>query len=590
MTKDSPYALVSLIRQVWFYAGKQRPQMVAFYGLLVVANLFILARPLILAKIINAIQTGGPEMLCTSLVWCAVYAGSIIGFWSFHGPARVIERRVAFVVYQRFVADLYAKVTEMPLTWHQDHHSGATINRVTKASKALFKFAQDQFTLIQTTVLFVGSLMALGFYSWWVTGIVALGIAGLFASVRRFDQRLSTLVRETNEREHHLVAGLYDYIGNIITVLTLRLHGHTREEIGRRFEAMRPPFWEQVVMNEWKWASMSVALVFLLAGIVAAYIGLTVLAGGVLTAGAVVAIFQYQMMINESFFNLASRAETVMQQNMDLLSVKELLEDHARLGVKPRREEGRPWKNLALRELDFTHGNDKDEASQVLRNVNLDLRAGRKIAMIGTSGAGKTTLLSLLRGLREPEQVLLTLDGESFNQLEPLADLATLVPQDSEIFENTVRYNLTLGVEVADDILQRALSIAAFDGVAASLSQGIDTDIRERGVNLSGGQKQRLALARGIIAAEDSSILLLDEPTGSLDLQTESTIFERLFAAFPDKTIVATVHRLHLVPRFDEICLIQDGTVIEQGTFRELLQKDGAFAVLWRDHLTQQER
>ena len=148
-------------------------------------------------------------------------------------------------------------------------------------------------------------------------------------------------------------------------------------------------------------------------------------------------------------------------------------------------------------------------------------------------------------------------------------------------------YNLTLGTEVPDTVLQQALRITTFDEVLPKLPAGLKTDIRERGVNLSGGQKQRLALARGLIAARESSLLLLDEPTSSVDLATESLIFDELFAAFADKAIVASIHRLHLLPRFGKICVMQDGVITEQGSFPELLAQRGEFHRLWQHHLTQ---
>jgi ABC-type multidrug transport system fused ATPase/permease subunit len=163
------------------------------------------------------------------------------------------------------------------------------------------------------------------------------------------------------------------------------------------------------------------------------------------------------------------------------------------------------------------------------------------------------------------------------------------VPQDSEVFENTVRYNLTFGTRVPENIIRQALAMSAFDEVLPKLPHGIDTDIRERGVNMSGGQKQRLALARGLIAAQHSSLLLLDEPTSSIDQITEGVIFDRIFRAFADKAIIATVHRLHLLPRFDHIILMENGAIVEQGDFTTLLARQGLFARLWLKHLGQVE-
>jgi ABC-type multidrug transport system fused ATPase/permease subunit len=108
------------------------------------------------------------------------------------------------------------------------------------------------------------------------------------------------------------------------------------------------------------------------------------------------------------------------------------------------------------------------------------------------------------------------------------------------------------------------------------------SDIREKGVNLSGGQKQRLALARGILAARDSGIVLLDEPTSSVDPRTEALIYEGLFQAFADKAIISSIHRLHLLPRFDYVYVLDQGRIAAEGTFDELLQNSPAFHDLWR--------
>ena len=574
--------LAFLVRTVWLNADKRdRRRMTLFYGLLLVANIILSLQPMVLAQIINAAQRGGADALKRALVWSGLYAGLTLMFWLLHGPARVIERRSAFSVYRRFVTGLYAKVTDMPLRWHQDHHSGGTINRVNKAGKTLFQFASEQFVIIQIFVRFAASIGALAFYSWWVA---AASLAFSFTTIfllRLFDKKLIPLVHAANEKEHHLNAGLYDYIGNIVTVLTLRLQSNTGAEIQRRYEEMRKPFWREVVINEWKWGVLSVLLIAAQAGITAGYIMASMGMGAGLAVGSAVAVFQYLLTINQQFLSSSLTFERVLYQSIDVHGVDGLQDDHARL-VKP--EAARPvrdWQNITIEHLNFTH-HEGEEDFHHLRDVALHIKRGQKIAFIGSSGSGKTTLLTLLRGLYDAQNVALDIDGTVFSSLAPLSGFTTLVPQDSEIFENTVRYNLTLDTDVPKEVVRQCLAVSKFDEVAEKLPQGIDTDIRERGVNLSGGQKQRLALARGLVAAQDSSILLLDEPTSSVDLMTEGVIFDRLFAQFADKTIIASIHRWHLLPRFDHIVLMQDGVVMEQGSFAALAGGNGRFAQLWR--------
>ena len=136
--------------------------------------------------------------------------------------------------------------------------------------------------------------------------------------------------------------------------------------------------------------------------------------------------------------------------------------------------------------------------------------------------------------------------------------LSTLVPQDAEIFENTLRYNITCGV-AAGAGLEAVVDMTCLGPVVDQLEAGLDTGMNERGVNLSGGQKQRLALARGLFAARDSSLLLMDEPTSSLDPATEAEVYDRIFAYRSDACIVSSVHRLHLLDRFDHIYVMAAG-------------------------------
>jgi ABC-type multidrug transport system fused ATPase/permease subunit len=158
------------------------------------------------------------------------------------------------------------------------------------------------------------------------------------------------------------------------------------------------------------------------------------------------------------------------------------------------------------------------------------------------------------------------------------------VPQEPEIFEADVRANLTLGVARSDADLSRACAIACLGPVLDALPGGLDATISERGANLSGGQRQRLALARGLLAASRASLILLDEPTSSIDPVTEATIYEGVLAAVPDACIVSSIHRLHLLPRFDTVVLLDAGRVVDTGTLDELLARQPLFQQMWRGY------
>ena len=588
MTNYPGSNFIFLVRTAWHYAGADRSRMTLFYMGFFFANIIASLQPLILAGLINTAQQGGEGAMQRVLVYSLLYGGVTVLFWIIHGPSRLVERKLAFNISRRFIDRLYSVVTEMPLRWHQDHHSGGTINRIRKAERALFEFSQGQYMTIQIVMRTVASLAFLAFFSVWVAAASAVASLLIAWVIRRFDFTLVPMVKQTNEAEHHISSALYDYIGNIVTVLTLRMQGNTGGEVQSRYEKMKGVFVKRVELNEWKWACINLLLIVTQMGIVAAYIVVNMANGQVIALGSVVAIFQFLLVIMQQFYQGSQTFEQQLYNSIDVRGVDALLADHSRLAVLQRADAKREWKEIKIDNLVFTH-HEGDDAMQHLRGVGLTIKAGAKIAFVGASGSGKTTFLTLLRGLYEAQSVDLVIDGEAFKTLAPLAGFTTLIPQDSEVFENTVRYNLTFGTRVLKLVVQQALSMSCFDEVLPKLPRGLDTDIRERGVNMSGGQKQRLALARGLIAAQDASLLLLDEPTSSIDQTTEGVIFDRLFKNFADKTIITTIHRLHLLPRFDHIVLMENGEIVEQGDFVSLLARQGAFARLWLAHLGQVE-
>ena len=163
--------------------------------------------------------------------------------------------------------------------------------------------------------------------------------------------------------------------------------------------------------------------------------------------------------------------------------------------------------------------------------------------------------------------------------------MTTLIPQDPEIFENTIKYNISFGVEELEKDLLSAIKMASLEKLIDNLPHGLNTDIREKGVNLSGGEKQRLALARGIIASKQSSILLLDEPTSSVDTQNEELIYKRIFQQFNDRCIISSLHRLHLLAMFDYIYVMSNGQIVQEGTLDDLQgDKSGLFWELWEKY------
>jgi ABC-type bacteriocin/lantibiotic exporter with double-glycine peptidase domain len=242
------------------------------------------------------------------------------------------------------------------------------------------------------------------------------------------------------------------------------------------------------------------------------------------------------------------------------------------------------WKSISIENLNFSYSSKPDvKEKMALKNIKLNFIKGKRIALIGHSGGGKSTILGLIRGLDLPEPgIKLVVDGHKETNYFCLSDTVTLFPQDPEIFENTIRYNITLGLPFTEEQIEWACEIAQFKEVVLHLPNGLDSNIQEKGVNLSGGQKQRLALARGILCALTNDVLLLDEPTSSIDPRTEQQFYQQFFKKFPDKVIISTLHRLYLLPHFDYIYIIEHGEIVGEGSFQDLYERNEKFMDLWK--------
>jgi ATP-binding cassette subfamily B protein/subfamily B ATP-binding cassette protein MsbA len=219
----------------------------------------------------------------------------------------------------------------------------------------------------------------------------------------------------------------------------------------------------------------------------------------------------------------------------------------------------------------------------VLKQINLSIQPGEKVALVGSTGAGKSTLVSLLPRFYDPQLGQVMLDGVDIRdfQLQSLRKQIAMVLQPPLIFPITIRENIAYGRPDAtlEEIITAAQLACSHDFIR-QLSEGYDTVVGEQGVTLSEGQKQRLTIARAIL--RDAPILILDEPTSSLDTETEALIVEGLEKLMTGKTTFIIAHRLSTIRHADRIVVMRAGQIVEQGTFTELMRHSGAFAALYR--------
>ncbi len=238
--------------------------------------------------------------------------------------------------------------------------------------------------------------------------------------------------------------------------------------------------------------------------------------------------------------------------------------------------------NICYKNVSFEYVADKP----VLKNVNLNIKSGQTIALVGNSGGGKTTISSLLPRFYDVKSGSITLDGINIKDLDinNLRDNIAIVFQDNFLFGGTIRENILFGrQDISEQQLQQAIHSACLDEFINTLKDGLDTQIGERGVLLSGGQKQRIAIARAFI--KNAPILILDEATSALDNKSEAVVQHAIDNLMKDRTVMVIAHRLSTVRNADCIVVINDGRIVEKGSHDELLKKKGAYAALYRTQL-----
>ena len=227
---------------------------------------------------------------------------------------------------------------------------------------------------------------------------------------------------------------------------------------------------------------------------------------------------------------------------------------------------------ITVKNLSFAY-----DTKEILKDISLEIAAKAKVAIVGPSGSGKSTLANIIAGFYEPNKGELLYNAISYKNIDPkiIRQNIYLILQHPKLFNDTIRFNLTLGKDVSDEVLQKAISIAQLKDVIANLENGLDTVIGKNGVKLSGGQRQRVAIARMIVA--NPKVVIFDESTSALDVHTELHLFKELQEFLKEKTVITIAHRLSTIEKAEYIYVLEDGRVVDSGNPNELIHKDASY-------------
>ncbi|MDO8430435.1 MAG: ABC transporter ATP-binding protein [Candidatus Taylorbacteria bacterium] len=583
MKKEWKNPLLYLFSKGWQYSDNKK-RVVCFWVLFILAEIIeTFFYPLVLARIMDIAQKEGvtADTVNRLFTLLGLLIVSVIIAWILHGPARVLEMLNAFKIKANYRKYLLKGVVTLPLEWHVDHHCGDTIDKIEKGTKALHDFSSSSFTIIYAFVRLLGSYAMLVYFSHSAAYIVlGMVLLSMFITMQ-FDRILVKQYDILNRSENEISESVFDRISNITTVIILRVEKLVLDVISKKIDEPYELQLRNNKINELKWFLVQVSCTLMTATVLGTYFWQTSKSGQTILMGSLFLLMNYLDRISNLFFQFAHEYGEILKHrsrvaNSELLT-KDFRDESLSNHVLPTN-----WQNLSIKNLNFTYSGGKEGYIHI-NNANLEIHHGQKVAFVGKRGSGKTTLLRIMRDLYKPKSLTLEADGvEIPNGTDGISRAVALIPQTPEIFATTIRENITFGAEVSDEMIQKITDIACFSEVIKDLPKGLESTTKEKGVNLSDGQRQCLALARGLLASEGRDIILLDEPTSSLDKATERKVYGNIFKHFPDKTIISTVHGLHLLPLFDIIYVFDKGEIVGRGTVEKLLSSCPRFQKLWQ--------
>ena len=502
--------------------------------------------------------------------------------------SQLIQGRVAAKLAQNTVyhirRDLFNKISKLPISYTDRHRHGDIMSRLTNDAENVSTAMSQSLTALFSGVLtLIGALCMMLYYSWIVTlvAIVTIPITILVSST------LAKFMRKYFIRRQKLLGQLNGQIEEMVTgYKTVVAYGKEPDAI-EKFGEISDNF-RSCSISARVWGSIMGPVMNFIGNLqyvmIAAVGGYLILnadpvTGAAFTIGSVQAMLQYSKMFSHPINMIANQYSTILTALAGAERIFEILDS------RPEIDEGKEKLDIQslrgdieFKDIDFSY----IEGEKVLKGLNLSVKAGQKVAIVGATGSGKTTIVNLLTRFYEPDSGTITVDGVDITTI-PKADLRraiAIVLQDTVLFSDTIEKNIKYGREDADDEdMKRAAHTSYADFFIDRLPEGYKTELAESGSNLSQGQRQLLSISRAVLA--DPRILILDEATSSVDTRTEMHIQKAMVALMKNRTSLIIAHRLSTIRDADVIVVLNHGVIVESGSHEELLALGGEYHKLY---------
>lgn len=500
--------------------------------------------------------------------------------------AKLLSKYLFQIVRARLRRHFYMHLNDLSLRFFQSRPVGEHMYRaINDVDWVIYVISQSLLKMIEQFASFLWLVLVVGVViDWKAASFVILYMIPFTAAYHLFFSVRRKVDRETRAREQRINAVLQQGIAGVRTIKAYARQGHEL----RKFMERHVDYFRMYVAASWLSKIgdflFGIPLVFGFLPwfkdfIMNMYIFYMVIQGEVSYGKAVVLIFWVNSLSNP-LSNLVTEFQKIRlalipaERVFETMSIEPMLKDKPGAPLAPAIEGAVSFKNVSYSYI---------KGQLTIDGFSCDIQPGEAVGIVGPSGAGKSTLAKLLLRLYDVDEGRVTIDGwdvrdvnaESFKQ-----QIGTVI-QDTYLFRGSIRDNLLFSKpDATEDEIQRAIDMAGLREFAGELPDGVDTDLSE-GSRLSGGQRQRIGIARALI--RKPRLMILDEPTASLDSTTEAEIMETLWKTIEGRTSIIVSHRLSLIRPLDRIFVLEHGRLVEQGSHDELLEKNGLYAELWHE-------
>jgi ATP-binding cassette subfamily B protein len=572
----------------------------------------------IVAVVLDAIVMVIPALLVRDLIdnalvhrnrhLVAVLAGAAVALAFADAMLSLVQRYLSSRVGEGLIYDLrvalFDHVQRMPLAFFTRTQTGALQSRLNNDVIGAQQAVTTTLGTVVSNVINLAVVLTIMLRLEWRLTVLTLIVLPLFIwPARRIGPRMQKLTRQgmqLNAEMNNLTVERFNVAGAMLS----KIFGHQDDERDR-FSARAADVRDIGVRTALYGRVLFVAL-----GLVAAvgtavvyYVGGNLAISQVITKGTIVAFMIYVGQMYQPLAQLTNSRVDILTALVSFERVFEVLDFDAAIADSPgavdlTEPEGRvefdhvwfrhpPGAQVSLASLEAPGTPAGDEPSEwILRDISLVIEPGETVALVGPSGAGKTTIAMLVPRMYDVTRGAVRVDGHEVRDLtlDSLHAAAGLVPQDPHLFHESIRSNLAFAAPEATDVeLEAALRAARIWDLVATLPDGLDTIVGERGYRMSGGEKQRLAIARLLL--KDPAIVILDEATSSLDSESELAIQEALDEILLHRTAIVIAHRLSTIVGADRIVVVDEGRIADTGTHAELLARGGLYSELYRTQI-----